>query len=87
MSHYTLTWKRSALKDLRALPHDVIARVIAATELLVDAPRPPGARKLAGSDRAYRIRIGDYRVVYDIVDRMLIIEVVRVAHRSGVYRR
>ncbi len=87
MSRYDLTWKRTARKELHALPIDVIARVVAATDALVDVPRPPVCRKLAGSADAYRIRVGEYRVVYSVLDRTLVVEVVRVAHRSGVYRR
>ena len=54
--------------------------------LLGHVPRPAGCRKLSGTDDAYRIRVGDYRIVYQILDRVLIVYVVRVAHRKDVYR-
>ena len=71
MSAYTVRWKRSALKDLRGLPAHVVARTTAAVEALASEPRPPGARKLAGTVASYRVRIGEYRVVYTLYDDAL----------------
>jgi mRNA interferase RelE/StbE len=68
------------------LPKDVLGRLRAATEALRNQPRPPGAVKLAGTDNLWRIRIGDFRVVYVIADEELVITVVRVANRREVYR-
>ncbi|MGD0164800.1 MAG: type II toxin-antitoxin system RelE/ParE family toxin [Candidatus Sulfotelmatobacter sp.] len=56
-------------------------------ESLTDNPRPPGCKKMPGGDREWRIRIGDYRVVYTIDDAQLLVEVTRIRHRSGVYDR
>ena len=57
-----------------------------AIDALARAPRPAGCIQLAGADDAYRIRIGDYRVVYEIADKVLIVYIIRVAHRKDVYR-
>jgi mRNA interferase RelE/StbE len=55
-------------------------------EGLADDPRPHGAKKLVGADRTYRIRVGDYRIVYEIGDEVLVVLVIRVAHRREAYR-
>jgi Cytotoxic translational repressor of toxin-antitoxin stability system len=86
MAFYNVTWKASALKELRKLPKEAIARIVPAAEALGSEPRPEGARKLVGSENIYRIRIGDYRVVYLISDRQLIIEIIRVRDRKEAYR-
>ena len=59
----------------------------AAIDLLAQEPRPPGCVALAGETRAYRVRVGDYRIVYEIFDDRLVIQVVRIGHRRDVYRR
>jgi mRNA interferase RelE/StbE len=71
--------------QLRKLPEDTQRRLRAATEALCRQPRPPGAVKLAGTDDLWRIRVGD-RVIYTIVDEVLVVTVVRVANRRQVYR-
>ncbi|WP_027942376.1 type II toxin-antitoxin system RelE/ParE family toxin [Amycolatopsis taiwanensis] len=58
----------------------------AAIELLADDPRPAGAKKLAGGEGEWRVRTGDYRVVYEIRDRVLVVLVVAVVHRREIYR-
>ncbi|MEM7699015.1 MAG: type II toxin-antitoxin system RelE/ParE family toxin [Verrucomicrobiota bacterium] len=63
-----------------------VPRIIEAVELLADDPRPDGCTKLTGSERAYRIRVGNYRVIYEVFDDTVLIEVVRVGHRRDVYR-
>ena len=87
---YTITVTRSAAKDLRALDDTSRRRVGKAIDALASDPRPDGVTKLAGTAKGdpplYRIRVGDYRVTYQIADRELIILVVRVRHRGEVYR-
>jgi mRNA interferase RelE/StbE len=78
--------KESALKALKRLPAPVRARAWEAISDLADDPRPQGCRKLAGEDDLWRIRIGDYRVVYQVLDAVLTVLVVRIAHRREVYR-
>ncbi|MCZ7631356.1 MAG: type II toxin-antitoxin system RelE/ParE family toxin [Microthrixaceae bacterium] len=57
-----------------------------AIDLLADEPRPPGCTKLTGEDAVYRVRIGDYRILYEVIDDRLLIHVVRIGHRRDVYR-
>lgn len=64
----------------------MIVKVVAAVSDLANDPFPHGVKKLVGSEYTYRIRIGDYRVVYEVFENKLIIEIVRVRHRKDVYR-
>ena len=82
---YTIEIKASALKELAALPTQIAHRARTAIAALATTPRPAGSRKLAGSDRRYRIRVSDWRIVYEIFDDRLVV-IVAVAHRSEVYR-
>jgi len=68
------------------LPKKVQGRVAAIIDGLANQPRPHGVWKLSGHDHAYRIRVGDYRIVYTIQDQVLIVEVIRVAQRGKVHR-
>ncbi|MFN0101221.1 MAG: type II toxin-antitoxin system RelE family toxin [Bryobacteraceae bacterium] len=77
--------KPSAAKELDGLPWKLNARVFSRLESLAFNPRPPGCKKLKGGDNEWRIRIGDYRVVYTIDDRTLMVKVTRIRHRSEVY--
>ncbi len=83
---YRIEIKRPARKALLALPQAYRSRIAEAIEALASDPRRPGTRKLAGVEHLYRLRIGDYRVVYEIHDERLIIVVVKVGHRREVYR-
>ena len=83
---YRVLLERTAEKDLARLSSAIHARVIAAIQALATNPRPPGCRKLAGSKHDWRIRIGDYRVVYEIADQIRVVRVNRVRHRREVYR-
>ena len=82
---YALAFKPSAEKELRRLSHDVIPRIVAAVQTLGDQPRPHGCVKMSHSE-SWRIRVGDYRVIYDIDDGMKQIVVLHVGHRREVYR-
>jgi mRNA interferase RelE/StbE len=73
--------------ELKKLSVQLIARIIPRLENLAANPRPPGCRKLQGGDREWRIRIGDYRVVYTIDDAKLLVEVTRIRHRREAYER
>ena len=86
MASYKIEWKNSAYKELQKLPHPIITRVVAAVSELSNEPFPHGVKKLVGSEFSYRIRVGDYRVVYKVFENRLIIEIVRVRHRKDVYR-
>jgi mRNA interferase RelE/StbE len=86
MDSYQIEWKHSAKKELRKLPPTTIKRIVSKVEDLANEPYPPGCRKLAGYAHSWRIRVGDYRVVYDVFEGRLVIEIIRVAHRKEVYR-
>ena len=83
---YTLLIKRSAERDLRRLPHAMFERVNERILALREDPRPPGVRKLVGALEGWRIRVGDYRILYQIDDDAQTVTVVRVKHRREVYR-
>ena len=83
---YRVLLERAAERDLSRLSSEVHDRVIAAIKGLARNPRPPGNRKLAGSKNDWRIRVGDYRVVYEIADEIRVVRVNRVRHRREVYR-
>ena len=83
---YRVLLERAAEKDLTRLSSKIHDRVIAAIQALADNPRPPGCRKLAGSKHDWRIRVADYRVVYEIADQIPVVRVNRVRHRREVYR-
>jgi len=83
---YRVLLERAAEKDLSRLSSEIHDRVIAAIRALANNPRPPGCRKLAGSKNDWRIRVGDYRVVYEIADAIRVVRVNRVRHRREVYR-
>ncbi len=82
MASFDIQWRTSTKKDLRSIPREDVARIIA----VADEPLPHGSQKLTGSARSYRIRIGDYRVVYELVRDASVIEIQRVRHRKDVYR-
>lgn len=86
MDSFELRWRTSTKKDLRQLPPQEIARIIEAVTALAAQPFPHGSQKLTGSDHTYRIRIGDYRVVYEVVAALKLVEIQRVRHRKDVYR-
>jgi mRNA interferase RelE/StbE len=84
---YDVALTSSAAKELKKLPGQLIARIVARLESLASNPRPAGCKKLQGGNRECRIRVGDYRVVYTIDDAELLVEVTRIRHRSEVYER
>jgi len=86
MGTYRIDWKKSALRELKRLDKQVVPRIVEAVEGLSDKPIPPGARKLKGSDHSYRIRVGNYRIIYELLKSRLVIQIVRVRHRKEAYR-
>jgi mRNA interferase RelE/StbE len=85
MENYKLVFKKSVSKDLRAFPAQDVQRILKRIDALAKDPRPMGCEKLSGQER-YRVRQGVYRVVYEIVDKALVVLVVKVGHRREVYR-
>ena len=87
MASYDVALTSSAERELKKLSGQLMARIISRLENLVSDPRPSGCKKLRGGDDEWRIRVGDYRVVYTIDDAKLLVEVTRIRHRSEVYER
>jgi len=85
MARYRVIVRKSVSKDMKGIPRSDVRRILASIESLADEPRPPGSKKLSGQDR-YRVRQGNYRILYEIEDDKLIICVVKVRHRRDVYR-
>lgn len=77
----------AAVRQLRKLNPDARRRVQAAVELLADQPRPNAAKRLVGGDGEWRVRTGDYRIIYEIRDDVLLVLVVAVGHRCDIYQR
>lgn len=86
-SLYSVLYDPKALKELSNLDKAVARRVVKAIDRLGTEPRPAGVRALVGFPGLFRVRVGDYRIVYTVKDAELIVLVLRVAHRSVVYRK
>ena len=85
MGSYAVEIKPSARKELDPLPNHVLSRVVRKIQSLSDNPRPAGCKKLKGYKDLWRIRVGDWRVVYIIDDAVRVVSVTRIAHRREVY--
>ena len=85
MASYELVFKKSVAKDLRAFPKQAVKQIMQRIRSLSEDPRPAGCEKLSGQER-YRVRQGVYRIIYEIEDARLVVLVVKVGHRSDVYR-
>ena len=86
MDEYALRFARAARRELEALDMVMVQRLFPAIESLARGPRPRGCRKVQGADNLWRIRVGDYRVLYTIDDHARIIDILAIRHRSDVYR-
>ena len=86
MPDVQLQFARSARKELESLPAGVVGRILPRIESLIGDPRPAGCKKLVGTNDLWRIRIGNYRVIYSIRERILTIEIIAGRHRSDAYR-
>lgn len=85
MAAFSILFKESVRKDIDAIPVKDLQRIMERISMLAGDPRPPGSEKLSGQER-YRIRQGNYRIIYSIQDHELTVWVVKVAHRREVYR-
>ena len=85
MASYELVFKKSVAKDLRSIPKNDVARILKRIEALRENPQGEGCVKLSAQER-YRVRQGVYRIVYEIRESELVIMVVKVGHRSAVYK-
>jgi len=86
MPQYAIVVARTARKELQALPHTIVARILKKVELLALNPRPYDSKKLHGHSSLWRVRVGAYRVIYVIDDDKKIVDVAIVRHRSDAYR-
>lgn len=87
MDSYEIHWKGSAERELRRIDPQQISRIIQAVDALTNDPFPRGCRKLRGAERAYRIRVGDYRVIYQVDVKAKVVTIYHVRHRGKAYRR
>ena len=85
MAKYKLVFKKSVAKDLRSIPNTDVKKILAKIDTLTLNPRAEGCIKLSGADK-YRVRQGIYRIIYEIRDEQLVISVIKIGHRSGVYQ-
>ena len=85
MAKYKLVFKKSVVKDLRSIPNTDVKKILAKIDTLTLNPRAEGCIKLSGVDK-YRVRQGIYRIIYEIRDEHLVISVIKIGHRSGVYQ-
>jgi mRNA interferase RelE/StbE len=85
MASYSLAFKKSVSKDLRSIPNQDVKRILKRIDLLRENPRAEGSIKLSGQEQ-YRVRLGVYRIVYEIRNTELVVTVVKIAHRSEVYK-
>lgn len=83
---YQVLIERSAEKDLKKISAKERPKLATAMRGLANEPRPTGCRKLVGSENDWRIRVGDYRVIYEIADEVRIVRIIRVRHRKDSYR-
>ncbi len=86
MDYYQIVFARSARKELQSLPFIIAHRILTKVESLKKDPRPAGCRKLQGPTNLWRLRVGEYRIVYTIDDERRIIDILIVRHRSEAYR-
>ena len=84
--HYTIEVRPGARRDLKALPREMLPRISRKIDSLANNPRPRGVEELSGSEDSYRVRVGDYRILYEIRDDVILVIIVRVRHRREVYR-
>jgi mRNA interferase RelE/StbE len=83
---YKIEIKESALKSLVEMPARQQLRIKRKIDVLAENPCPPGHRKIKGEEHTYRIRVGDYRVVYRVFETTVVIMILRIGHRKDVYR-
>jgi mRNA interferase RelE/StbE len=87
MENYELVWKKSAEKDLKKIDSQYIPQIIRKAENLSSDPFPENSRKIQGAETSYRIRIGDYRIIYQVDSGRRIVIIFHVRHRKDAYRK
>ncbi|MEA5534143.1 type II toxin-antitoxin system RelE/ParE family toxin [Crocosphaera sp. XPORK-15E] len=84
---YQVELKSSAKRQFKKLSADIQRVILTKLEQLTLNPRPPQSQKMVGEDNTYRIRVGDYRIIYEVFDHRLVVMVIRIGHRREVYRK
>ncbi|MHC4173266.1 MAG: type II toxin-antitoxin system RelE family toxin [Planctomycetota bacterium] len=84
MAKYRITIKKSAAKELEDIPKKDLRKIVKRIQSLTENPRPHGSQKLSGKEQ-YRVRQGDYRIVYSIEDKESLIDIVKIGHRREIY--
>lgn len=87
MANYKIEISSTAEKTLRKIPKKDLGKVIETIQILSINPYPPGCRKLSGEDGVYRVRQGNYRIIYEVDDQKITIFVLKIGHRSDVYKK
>lgn len=85
MGDFTIKFKKSAVKELHKLPNKEVLRITNLISGLSEDPRPPGSKKLKAYKNLWRVRSGNYRIIYDIEDQILVIEILEVVNRKDAY--
>lgn len=83
---YEVVLERRAERDIKRLPEETFYRIVPQLKALSENPRRPGCRKITGSKNDWRVRVGDYRIIYEIDEREKAVKVMRIRHRRDVYR-
>lgn len=86
MANYKIEITSTAEKSLKKIPKKDIAKVVEAIQTLAISPFPNGCRKLKGEEDVYRVRQGNYRIIYEIIDTRLIVLVLKIGHRKDIYK-
>lgn len=87
MANYKVEITTSAEKSLKKIPKKDIAKIVEAIQILAISPFPEGCRKLKGEEDVYRVRQGNYRIIYEVVENKLIILVLKIGHRKDIYKK
>jgi mRNA interferase RelE/StbE len=85
MKRYTVVLTQTAEKELRRLPAKIIEKIIGVLKSLEENPRPPGCKKLKGYKNLWRVRVGDYRLIYAIEEVIMLVDVREIGHRKDIY--
>ena len=86
MANYRIEISRSAEKILNKLPKKIVPKIIAVLQALAYDPRPQGSRKLSGEADTYRIRVQNYRIIYEVYDDLILVKILKIGDRKDVYR-
>ena len=87
MANYKIEITASAEKSLKKIPKKDLEKVVEAIQVLAISPFPSGCRKLKGEEDVYRVRQGNYRIIYEVIDNKLIVLVLKIGHRKDIYKK